>query len=519
MSFKYILTVILTLINVSIFSQINLIPNPGFEIGKPGKSPQCVYFGSDLINNDILYWKRAKCNVGGNILPPCTNRFSFPDWMEPGLCGSTPFTHSRYIYLEERATQGFQDAIRVGLLSTMNTLKNYIFKINYTYAGPRKSTSPPSPSESYPRVTIHLTKYSEHWSSSWGNVSLKFSMYPPTQQNAPNPSGWAQHWHILNGPLINSHPFFGNIFNDLKNIVLDCSGRHVYIDYVELSENCPNPLLIENHQFYNNVNEIPYKAGSILKAGYDVGNPSPNGNVVVNNGAKATFKAGSQIILEPGFIVEEGADFETIFEPCNSNTAKVDNEIIVIDEKTIQIGDITIYDDRVETLACSDTLRIFGLDGDTTSFVNYFWDFGNGQTSNSPVGEVFYENSGEYTVKLALTDSSGVTDTLSKIYIQPDCKGKTNRLSNDTTNNKSNTVSYLSPTIFPNPTAANINITQLNNFVGGNIEIINLMGQVIFTTTINSNQLSADLSKHPKGIYLIKISSDKEQVIEKIVLE
>lgn len=73
--------------------------------------------------------------------------------------------------------------------------------------------------------------------------------------------------------------------------------------------------------------------------------------------------------------------------------------------------------------------------------------------------------------------------------------------------------------IFPNPTSNNINITQLNNFVGGNIEIINLMGQVIFTTTINTNQLSADLSKHPKGIYLIKISSDREQVIEKIVLE
>lgn len=194
-------------------------------------------------------------------------------------------------------------------------------------------------------------------------------------------------------------------------------------------------------------------------------------------------------------------------------------KLLLLMKKTIQIGDITIYDDRIETLTCNDTLRIFGLDGDTTSFVNYFWDFGNGQTSDNPIGEVYYDKPGEYKVKLVLTDSSGVTDTLSKIYIQPDCKGKTNRLSNDTTNNKSNAVSYLSPTIFPNPTPNNINITQLNNFVGGNIEIINLMGQVIFTTTINSNQLSVNLSEYPKGIYLVKISSDKEQVIEKIVLE
>ncbi|HLU85192.1 MAG TPA: T9SS type A sorting domain-containing protein, partial [Vicingaceae bacterium] len=84
---------------------------------------------------------------------------------------------------------------------------------------------------------------------------------------------------------------------------------------------------------------------------------------------------------------------------------------------------------------------------------------------------------------------------------------------------KEQSINNYSISIFPNPTAANINITQLNNFVGGNIEIINLMGQVIFTTTINTNQLSVNLSEYPKGIYLVKINSDKEQVIEKIVLE
>lgn len=88
-----------------------------------------------------------------------------------------------------------------------------------------------------------------------------------------------------------------------------------------------------------------------------------------------------------------------------------------------------------------------------------------------------------------------------------------NEKSSITTNN------FNSPLFFPNPTLNNINITQLNNFVGSNIEIINLMGQVIFTKTINSDQLIVDLSRHPKGIYLVKISSDKEQVIEKIVLE
>ncbi len=498
-----------------LFAQINLIPNSGFEVAKSGRQPECNYYydnQNDLgfnnydIDNDIQYWINARVK---HISTSLKYKSSSPDWHKEGFnCTTSPFSYSRHIFLSKR-NERYQDAIITSLLNKMNPTKNYIFKINFAQGLRKDDLIVPGAN----RLKIWLTKYGYHWSSDWGNLKISYNMYPPVIS-----AGWQQHWHILDGPLMNSS-YFGNIFKDLNNIVLDCANDHAYIDYVELSENCPNPLLIENHQFYNNVNEIPYKAASILKAGFDVGNPLPNGNVVVNSGAKATFKAGSQIILEPGVIVEQGADFETIFEPCNSNTAKVDNEIIVIDEKTIQIGDITIYDDRVETLACSDTLRIFGLDGDTTSFVNYFWDFGNGQTSDNPIGEVYYDKPGEYKVKLVLTDSSGVTDTLSKIYIRPDCKGKTNRLSNDTTNNKSNTVSYLSPTIFPNPTSNNINITQLNNFIGGNIEIINLMGQVIFTTTINTNQLSADLSKHPKGIYLVKISSNKEQVIEKIVLE
>ncbi|MDT8413568.1 MAG: hypothetical protein RQ875_13970 [Vicingaceae bacterium] len=377
-----------------LFAQINLIPNPGFELGQPNKTPSCNYDNNKYIEEDILWWKSGK-QFATNFSNLRYNK-SWPDWHGHGSsCTVNPFSYSRHIYLQEKKEQNvkYPDAIRVGLFSTMNPSNNYIFKISFA-SGERKTTV--TPMERYPRVTVHLTKYSEHWSSNWGNTKFWFSIYPPftwdgVSYNNSKINNWAQHWHILNGPLINSHPFMGNIFKDLKNIVLDCSGNHAYIDYVELSENCPNPLLIENHQFYENIDEIPYKAGSILKAGFDVGNPLPNGNVVVNSGAKATFKAGSQIILEPGFIVEQGADFETIFEPCNSNTAKVNNEIIVIDDKTIQIGDITIYDDRVETLACNDTLRISGLDGDTTSFVNYFWDFGNGQTSNSPVGEVFYE--------------------------------------------------------------------------------------------------------------------------------
>lgn len=92
----------------------------------------------------------------------------------------------------------------------------------------------------------------------------------------------------------------------------------------------------------------------------------------------------------------------------------------------------------------------------------------------------------------------------------------------ETTSNHINTkiVNHnTTPNIFPNPTKGKLTITQLEQFVGGNIEIINLMGQVIFSKTIQNHQMSVNLSEYNKGIYLVKISSDKQQIIEKIVLE
>jgi len=74
-------------------------------------------------------------------------------------------------------------------------------------------------------------------------------------------------------------------------------------------------------------------------------------------------------------------------------------------------------------------------------------------------------------------------------------------------------------TLFPNPTSGNFTITQLEEFAGGNLEITNLMGQVVFSQTINASILTIHLANQPKGIYLVKISSKKENVVQKVVVE
>lgn len=66
-------------------------------------------------------------------------------------------------------------------------------------------------------------------------------------------------------------------------------------------------VLIENKTFNSNA----YISCQTLAAGYSVDpNHTPNGNVIIANGASVTFDATGNILLDHGFEVELGATFE-----------------------------------------------------------------------------------------------------------------------------------------------------------------------------------------------------------------
>ncbi len=70
--------------------------------------------------------------------------------------------------------------------------------------------------------------------------------------------------------------------------------------------------------------------------------------------------------------------------------------------------------------------------------------------------------------------------------------------------------------VYPNPTEGNFTI-EANDLQW--IEVYNINGQNIYSIKkINNNKTSIDLSKEPKGIYFVKIKSNTETVIEKIVI-
>lgn len=78
--------------------------------------------------------------------------------------------------------------------------------------------------------------------------------------------------------------------------------------------------------------------------------------------------------------------------------------------------------------------------------------------------------------------------------------------------------SKLATSIYPNPTNGMVTL-QLNcakNKVV-TIEILNVVGEVVYSLTKNLSKIDIDLSSQPNGIYLLKVMTNEQQTVEKLI--
>ena len=71
--------------------------------------------------------------------------------------------------------------------------------------------------------------------------------------------------------------------------------------------------------------------------------------------------------------------------------------------------------------------------------------------------------------------------------------------------------------IYPNPTKENLTI-ETNSNKEQRLEITNFIGQTIYTNSINKKAV-VNTSAFAKGMYILKLYSDKETVVRKFVKE
>jgi hypothetical protein len=69
--------------------------------------------------------------------------------------------------------------------------------------------------------------------------------------------------------------------------------------------------------------------------------------------------------------------------------------------------------------------------------------------------------------------------------------------------------------IYPNP--ASFNVTINCNINIKTIELIDVQGRILVSKMVNENQVTLDVSDYAKGIYYVKVNTDKGIKIEKLV--
>ncbi|MBN8695974.1 MAG: T9SS type A sorting domain-containing protein [Bacteroidetes bacterium] len=158
-----------------------------------------------------------------------------------------------------------------------------------------------------------------------------------------------------------------------------------------------------------------------------------------------------------------------------------------------------------DTLMCwTDSVKIEGVyENDTNSLFQYYWDFGNGQTSNSSTPTVYYNFPGTYHSMLIVTDTSGNSDTLEQYIVVPDCDTTQSRKF-ERNNLLSNYINEI--IIAPNPNVGIFKV-ELNNNEKYSIEIYDSFGRLIFVDLNLSEEKNIDLRNIRNGVYLIRTKS------------
>ena len=179
-------------------------------------------------------------------------------------------------------------------------------------------------------------------------------------------------------------------------------------------------------------------------------------------------------------------DWEVIGPDCIS--ARVPLYVFVNDttnaDFTYSINNDTVYFTPYDTLASS-----------------YLWDFGDGNTDTLMSPKHNYTNYGNYQVSLIISNSCGI-DTVTKQIIV-----------SDISNNSNSDI-----LIYPNPSNNYLQIkssTQINN-----IQVYDIYGKKITNFTISDTDKinkNLNVSDLIKGVYFIKIQTDKGNLISKFV--
>lgn len=73
--------------------------------------------------------------------------------------------------------------------------------------------------------------------------------------------------------------------------------------------------------------------------------------------------------------------------------------------------------------------------------------------------------------------------------------------------------------VYPNPAKEILNINLPSQVSSGNLTMINNIGQKVYDDTIDSNATSIDTNQFAPGLYYLKVNSENNQFVKKVIIE
>lgn len=275
------------------YAQNNLVGNPSFENILPGCN-QCNH-GGGTYSESNTYWSYQ---YPWTVPERKTACFQFgvgtSDWRSDG-----GHTGSHYGYCD------YLEYIVARLQNTVSMIPNHVYYIEYwakgqtalTDGGLRLFENKPEQcgggqltDDGVPQVPIPYGTDLTNWT--------KVSSFYTADK--------AYEWLGLGNFNTEGHANGANYnFDDISIIEVG-------------SSTCPDVNYIQNTTFQN-IGKITFASQNLTIAGNNIASTILQGNVVIDDHAIVEFKSATKVVMEPGFIVNEGAYFEAKIAPCDAD--------------------------------------------------------------------------------------------------------------------------------------------------------------------------------------------------------
>jgi hypothetical protein len=256
-----------------------------------------------------------------------------------------------------------------------------------------------------------------------------------------------------------------------------------------------------NFTFYSSL------VGANVYNGWNFGDGSGGQGDTVNH----TYIANSTFAVSLGV-----NDYSVV--PCSYGDTAVVNVTGVINPLQCLAGFVSIYDSLFN--------GVYVINNSIGNNLTYFWDFGDGNTSNQQFPNYTYSTTGPFWLCLTIDDGNGCIDTycdsigLNGMVLKQ--SGFTIQVTSSLITSFENQIEQdLNFIIYPNPAKDSFTSLSLFDIANNNynINVYDLLGKLVFTKAIKSKKQLFDTSELKKGIYFCNFTKDNIVIkTEKLII-